>query len=115
MRSKDSRSFLTPSGRSAKTFNADLAIEGVLLTMLWTPPESFRARLRSRHRRLGQKCFAASSQERALAEAPSFGQPILLYGCSVSRRQELPVPSPGIHRRASAARAGHRPSESGDW
>jgi chromosome partitioning protein len=63
-----------------QNFNADLAIEGVLLTMYDPRLNLSRQVAIEAQEYFGQKMFrSAIPRNVRLAEAPSFGQPILLY------------------------------------
>src|ERR1044071_9835634 len=63
-----------------QNFNADLAIEGVLLTMYDPRLNLSRQDAIEAQEYFGQKMFrSAIPRNVRLAEAPSFGQPILLY------------------------------------
>jgi len=63
-----------------QNFNADLAIDGVLLTMYDHRLNLSRQVAREAQEYFGAKMFrSAIPRNVRLAEAPSFGQPILLY------------------------------------
>lgn len=94
-----------------QNFNPDLAIEGVLLTMYDPRLNLSRQVAKEAQEYFGPKMFrSAIPRNVRLAEAPSFGQPILLYDVqSVGAKSYLSLAQELI-RRIEAARAAFPPA-----
>jgi chromosome partitioning protein len=87
-----------------QNFNPELAIDGVLLTMYDSRLNLCRQVAEDAKEYFGAKVFrTAVPRNVRLAEAPSFGKPILLYDVqSVGAKSYLAVAQELLHRRESA-------------
>jgi len=89
-----------------RNFNPALAIEGVLLTMYDARPEPLRSRFAEEAMEyFGGRMFSVTIPRNVrLAEAPSFGKPIVLYDVqSVGAKSYLAVAQELIRRVEQSA------------